>query len=182
MTASLDSRLVTTLTGEAWNRKIRNVAAREIAAARTADSGPVQTDLVPILKQGVVGRYDSRRAELLRVVAEATGCAARIASEGYEYRGRRRRYFVRIVGHAGDIDLATRLFEELMAFALQHMQEITGEDVLRRRRTFLQDFLDKLAFRLADVGQAPSLAAALSRNHADAAVAESQMGAFLSRE
>ncbi len=62
------ARVVHILTDEIWNKAKRNTAARHIAAMR----GPDTDDAIiqrthPILQQGVVGRYDRNRAELLRV-------------------------------------------------------------------------------------------------------------------
>ena len=66
------ARVVHVLTDETWNKAKRNTAARYIAAMREPDTDEAIIQRThPILQQGVVGRYDRNRAELLRVIAES---------------------------------------------------------------------------------------------------------------
>lgn len=163
------ARLVHILTDEDWNKAKRNSAARQIALMHsTVTDDPVITVREPIVQHGVVGRYDRGRAELLKVVAEASGCAAFVESTSFVYQGKRRRYSVRMYGHRSDIQRARQLYSDLISVALAHMMEITGESVMRRRREWFNEFVDIMAKRLQDVGAAPSVKNWLSEHHADA--------------
>lgn len=155
MTAPV-TRLVHTLTDDGWNKARRNSAARLIAITREASNGTGRRHF-PIVKQGVVGRYDRKRAELLVVVAEAGGCAAHINSEVYRYQGTRRTYSVVMFGHESDMDRAIALYEALIVHAVAHMMEITGTGVGKRRREYMEQFLSTISARLQEIGTAPSV-------------------------
>lgn len=163
------ARLVHILTDEDWNKARRNSAARHIALMHsTITDDPVITVNEPIVQHGVVGRYDQRRAELLKVIAEASGCAAFVESTSFVYQGKRRKYSVKMFGHRSDIKRSTQLYGDLMTVALAHMMEITGESVMRRRRDWFNKFVDIMAKRLQDVGAAPNVKSWLDQHHEDA--------------
>lgn len=171
------ARLVHILTDEDWNRAKRNSAARQIALMREGlTEDPVVRERHNIVQQGVVGRYDRNRAEMLKVIAEASGCAAWVDSQQFIYQGKRRRYSVVMYGHKSDIDRAQQLYEDLIALALAHMMKITGKEVLARRRTFFSEFLAVISTRLQDVGAAPSVAEWLKQHHEDAYAALDKAG------
>lgn len=164
-TPSPVTRLVHTLTDEGWNKARRNSAARLIANSRSTEADSVERRIFQIEKQGVVGRYDSKRAELLRIVAEANGCAAHINSESYEYRGSRRAYSVVIFGYKSDLTRSFELFYELMAYAEGHLSQITGTDVGKRRRQWFGQFLSTIAARMQEIGAAPAVAGWITEHH-----------------
>lgn len=164
------ARLVHTLTDADWNKATRNAAARQISLLRGGSPAddPVVQHREPILQHGVVGRYDRSRAELLRVIAEASGCAAVVDSEQFIYQGKRRKYSVRVFGHRSDVDRTVQLYADLMTVALAHMLEITGEGVMPRRREWFNEFIAVVSKRLQDVGEAPGLRGWIAQHHEDA--------------
>lgn len=171
------ARVVHVLTDETWNKAKRNTAARHIAAMR----GPDNDDAIiqrtyPILQQGVVGRYDRNRAELLRVIAEASGCSAFSNSEAFRYQGSRRKYSVTMFGRESDIARSIELYKALMALALAHMMEITGDNVGPMRRRYFESFIGTIASRLNDVGTAPSVKDWIQKHHRDAYSAREKSG------
>jgi hypothetical protein len=172
------ARVVHVLTDETWNKAKRNTAARHIAAMR----GPDTDDTIiqrthPILQQGVVGRYDRNRAELLRVIAEANGCSAFVNSESFRYQGSRRKYSVTMFGSEADIHRSVELYKALMATALAHMMEITGDNVGPQRKRYFESFIGTISRRLNDIGTAPSVKDWIQRHHRDAYSARERSGA-----
>jgi hypothetical protein len=171
------ARVVHVLTDETWNKAKRNTAARHIAAMREPDTDEaVIQRTYPILQQGVVGRYDRRRAELLRVIAEASGCSAFVNSESFHYQGSRRKYSVTMFGRESDIARSIELYKALMATALAHMMEITGENVGPQRSRYFESFIGTISRRLNDVGTAPSVKDWIQAHHRDAYSAREKSG------
>lgn len=168
--------LVHKLTDETWNRAVRNSAARLIANSRKTEGDEIGRRLFQIQKQGVVGRYDRNRAELLRVLAEASGCASHVNSVSYEYQGKRRSYSVVIFGYQSDMTRSIALYYELMAYAEGHLTQITGEGVGKRRSQWFGQFLSTISARLQEIGAAPAVASWLSAHHEEAYAAREAAG------
>lgn len=160
------SKLTQLLTDETWDKRKRNTAARQFALGRET-GGDVTRTVYRIATQGTVGRYDRIRARLLKIVAEASGCAALIKSESYHYQGRRLRYAVELFGYESDIRKAIALYEELVGVAITHVTTLTGDKIASVRRQWMTDFLNRISSRLHDVGEAPSLEF-ISEHHQDA--------------
>lgn len=175
ITSAEVTRMVHLLTEDVWSPARRNVLARDIARTR-GDNDPVGRRVFPIVQQGVVGRYDRHRAELLKILAETNGCTAYVNSESYNYQGKRRKYTVSMFGHESDMDRSIALYKELVTQAIAHMLEMTGEQVGQRRRVYFRDFLSRTSSRLQDVGKAPAVRF-LSQHHEDAHYAATEAGA-----
>lgn len=155
---STHEKVVQLLTSDAWDRRKRNAAAKQFAINRSDGGDDVIRTSYRITNHETVGRYDRLRAQLLRVVAEASGCAAHIKSEPYRYQGRRRRYRVILFGYRGDVEQSVAIYEGLMTVANQQLVGIAGEGVAQKRRAWFSGFMMKLRERLADVGTAQNMA------------------------
>lgn len=169
--------IVHMLTSETWSKTRRNTVARLVALSRGSEDTEVVRHRYRIVTNGVVGRYDANRAELLRIIAEANGCATRIHTENYEYQGKRRRYAVLMFGHRTDIDRSITIYSELMTNAVAHLLNVTGENVARRRRDYLNAYINMIAARVQDVGEAPNVKEWIARHHEESYAAAEAAGA-----
>ncbi len=151
------NKLIQNLTDDNWDRRKRNGVARQFALGRSDGGDDVIRHTYDIPTQGVVGRYDRLRAQLLKIVAEAGGCAAHIRSESYKYQGRRLHYDVVLFGYRSDVERTISLYEGLIAVALVELAAIQGDGVATRRRQWFTNYMSMLSARLADVGKAPSM-------------------------
>lgn len=166
------------LSGDEWDARKRNTVARRFASQRNMGGDIIRT-VHRIATNGPVGRYDRLRAQLLKIVAEASGCAAVIKSEHYHYQGRRLRYSVDIFGVDTDVERAINLYEELAEIAVHRADGISGDNVASRRRATMNDFLRQTTERLRDVGRMPSLEFIHAHHEAASAVLDGSPAKWL---